>query len=308
MPEKKARNKSFQTPILFIVFNRPDVTKKVLDRIREMRPAKLYIAADGPRQDNTADEEKCRQVRTLFTAIDWPCRVKKLFRDTNLGCKKAVSSAIDWFFSQEEEGIILEDDCLPIPAFFHFCRELLLRYRDDPRVMQICGFNPLKNIHIEEDYFFSKYGPVWGWASWRRAWDQYDVNIQSWPTIRDRGLYKAFCATKREALWRRDLFDRLQSGELDTWDFQWVYAKLLLDGLSIVPTKNMVTNIGFGKDATHTFIPFLKNRFVAEDIPVGELKHPPYVIRNAALEKEYRDKHALRFFWLKRVLHFFRIL
>ncbi len=165
-----------RSPVLFLVFNRPDSTRKVFDAIRSARPPKLYITADGPRPDRPAEAKLCSEVRAIASAVDWPCEVKTLFRESNLGCKAGVSSGITWFFSHEDEGIILEDDVLPVPTFFNFCDEMLERYRDDARVSMISGCNLISNhFSPKQSYFFSRYNLIWGWATWRRAWQHYDV-------------------------------------------------------------------------------------------------------------------------------------
>lgn len=176
--------KSFNVPILFIIFNRPETTKAVFHEIRKNQPFQLFVAADGPRREIFEDIENCRKVREIIQLIDWECNVQTLFRDENLGCKIAVSSAIDWFFSQVDEGIILEDDCLPDQSFFPFCQELLEKYRYDAKIMMIGGSNFQFNKNkFEYSYYFSRYFHIWGWASWKRAWQFYDVEMKAWPEI-----------------------------------------------------------------------------------------------------------------------------
>ena len=175
-----------ETAVLFLIFNRPENTDKVFKKIKNVKPKKLYIAADGPRENNINDKVNCLKAREVINKIDWNGEVKTLFRDKNLGCKLAVSSAIDWFFENEEMGIILEDDCLPDPSFFYFCQELLQKYKDDKRVMMISGFNYLLNsLEIRESYFFSNYYPIWGWATWRRAWKLYDNEMKNWDYFKE---------------------------------------------------------------------------------------------------------------------------
>lgn len=242
-----------KTPILFLVFNRLNTVRRVFETIKSAKPLRLYIAADGPREGVAGEKGKTCEVRDyVLKNIDWPCKVKTLFRDENLGCKVAVSSAIDWFFKNEEMGIILEDDCLPSQSFFWFCEELLAKYKDDERIMQISGFNPLNTAGRKESYLFSKYGSIWGWATWKRAWVFYDIHMKSWPFVRENKWFRGFCDSKREEKWRINLFNRVYSSKLETWDFQWVYAKLKNGGLSVVPKINLIENIGFGKDSTHT--------------------------------------------------------
>ncbi|MCI5189785.1 MAG: glycosyltransferase family 2 protein, partial [Candidatus Electrothrix sp. AS4_5] len=236
-------------PVLFLVFNRPVLTDWVFQAIREARPRKLYLAADGPRMDCPDEAVRCKLVRGIVSKVDWPCEVQQLFQAQNLGCKKAVSGAISWFFDQEEEGIILEDDILPAPSFFGFCAKMLAEHRQDPQVMHVSGFNFLGDpAQADCDYFFSRFGSIWGWATWRRAWHAYRVEMKGWRTYR-KTVFQHF----PRSIWkdRERLYDRLACGEIDTWDYQWTFWRLVQDGLSIVPTKNLVRNIGFGPNATH---------------------------------------------------------
>ena len=246
--------KDMRSPVLFVIFNRPETTAQVFEVIRACRPPKLYIAADGPRPDVPGEQDKCRQSREMAMRVDWPCDVKTLFRDENSGCKHAVSTAISWFFKNEPEGIILEDDCLPDPSFFRFCDELLAHYRDDERVFTISG-SYLSNDHFisMESYFFSRHFRVWGWASWRRAWEHYDINMPGWPKIRKSSVLKKIGDNNiiYQNYWKSE-FDRTYSGKINTWDYQWLYAHLIHGRLTILPRVNLVKNIGFGGDATHT--------------------------------------------------------
>ncbi|RPH82060.1 MAG: glycosyltransferase family 2 protein [Nitrospiraceae bacterium] len=289
---------SLTTAVLFLVFNRPDVTSRVFEVITRVRPPRLYVAADGPRANRPDDVGKCNEVRSIVSKVDWPCEVKTLFQTENLGCKLAVSSAITWFFEQEEEGIVLEDDCLPNLSFFWFCQELLERYRNDTRIWQICGFNPVATANgQEEDYYFTKYGPVWGWASWRRAWSVYDKNMSCWPDVRGKELYWDFCDSKREAHWRRKLYNQVFSGEIDTWDYQWGFYKFINSGLCISPTRNLIANIGFGENATHA----KKEVFYRSMECTWPLRHPTYVMRSLEKERQYFKLFALPVSWRSRI-------
>jgi hypothetical protein len=277
-----------KTAVLFLIFNRPDTTKQVFEAIRKAKPPRLYVAADGPRAEKAGEAEKVEQVRRIATQVDWNCEIKTLFRDKNLGCRVGVSSAIDWFFENEEEGIILEDDCLPNQSFFWFCDELLERYRDDTRVMQICGSNFLNGWQRnDESYYFSQYGPIWGWASWRRAWAYYDVHMKLWPEVKEKKVYLDFCDGKREISYRLNLYDKLFAGEIDTWDYQWGFAKMINSGLSVTPNVNLISNIGFGREGTHVTIGdslFANMRTIAIHFP---LKHPKFICRDRISDKRY---------------------
>jgi GT2 family glycosyltransferase len=243
-----------KTAVLFIVFNRPDTTRLVFAAIRAARPPRLYVVADGPRGSHDDDASRCEEARKEATGVDWQCEVKTLFRDKNLGCKRSVSEGIGWFFQQEAEGIVIEDDVLPQPTFFPYCEELLERYRDDPRVLMIGGCNLVTGrLQMQESYFFSKYANIWGWASWRRAWRHYDSDIKEWPCWRDAGGLRRLSQGDRpfEAHWRR-VFDTVCLGQIDTWDYQWLFACWRTSGCAVLPAVNLTKNIGFRADATHT--------------------------------------------------------
>jgi hypothetical protein len=241
------------TPILFIVFNRPIHTQKVFEKIRYIKPKKLYIAIDGPRKKNKFDNEKIKKVLKIFENIDWDCKVLFLKRKKNLGCKVAVSEAIDWFFNNENKGIILEDDCVPSPDFFIFCQELLIKYENNLDVYMITGDNFQDGIvRGEGSYYFSKLTHVWGWATWKRAWSKYDIDISFWPEFKKSSEFKKIFDIKLATNYFSSIFDAVYKKKIDTWDYQWNACVWFNKGVSITPNKNLVTNIGFGPEATHT--------------------------------------------------------
>jgi len=280
-------NFKLTTPILFLVFNRPDTTKKVFEEIRKAKPSKLFIAADGPR--NPEEKKKTDAVRQYVKEnIDWPCKVKTLFRNKNLGCKYAVSGAIDWFFENVEQGIILEDDCLPSSSFFRFCQELLKKYKNDKRIMQISGTNVGGVSKIEESYFFSKCFNAWGWATWRRAWKKYDVEMKDWKKVR---FSKSFLKiTTGESLLNRFKSWRLSNltylGNINTWDYQWGFACAINNGLCIVPKVNLITNMGFTETATHTGN-YEKSMILTKKELKFPLKENKIVLDSKAYKKAY---------------------
>lgn len=240
-----------KSAVLLIVFNRPGTTKAVLEAIREVKPPRMYIASDGPRPDRRGEEIEVENVRSLVAeGIDWDCEVKTLFRKENLGCRLAVSGAISWFFEQEEEGIILEDDCLPDRSFFFFCEDLLDRYRGDKRVMHVAGSCLVKDLPAEQSYFFSKYPAVWGWATWRDAWSDYSLTTNEFESVFE-AFAGQFQTAEEEKYWRKTLKNYFDGG-IDTWDYPWAFSIWRCQGLSIYPTKNLVRNIGFSSGATHT--------------------------------------------------------
>ncbi|HNP98784.1 MAG TPA: glycosyltransferase family 2 protein [Bacteroidia bacterium] len=241
------------TAVLFLIFNRPDTTKRVFEAIKAARPPRLYVAADGPRPDRSGEAEKCAQARLIVEEIDWPCEVLTLFRDVNLGCRNAVSGAITWFFQQEEEGIILEDDCLPGPSFFHFCQLMLEKYRHSPQIMHIGGNNFLSNETDvpEASHYFSRFNHIWGWATWRRAWEKYDPTLRTLPIYLQSNITSnQFGSNFSQYYWLVKFIDTYH-GKIDTWDYQWTFCIWRCNGLSITPDVNLVSNIGFNQQATH---------------------------------------------------------
>jgi hypothetical protein len=262
-----------ETPILLLIFNRPDTTRQVFDSIRALRPTKLFIAADGPRPDKTGEALLCTETIKIVEPIDWECEVRTRFRDRNLGCKIAVSDAITWFFEHVEEGIILEDDCLPHPGFFTYCSELLERYRTDTQVNFISGTClPNSASHIRESYYFSKFSIIWGWATWKRVWQQYDVAIKDWQGLRNTDwLGNVFYGNNYFANGFKGLFDSIDNG-YDTWDFQLFFLNLKSNSFNIHPAKNLISNIGFDERGTHTRGEKPYSRMPTEDI--GRLIHP----------------------------------
>jgi hypothetical protein len=234
------------------VFNRLDTTKQVFEMIRKVTPQKLYIASDGHRNNCENEKEKVEAVREyVLKAINWDCEVKTLFRDNNLGCGKAVSGAITWFFENEEMGIILEDDCLPSISFFYYCKELLEYYKKNTMIYHIAGFNPLIYTKTPYSYYFARIQHCWGWASWRRAWNNYHFDIKELNKfIEEKKINKIFTRSADRYYWI-DIFEKMENHEIDTWDYQWTYAIFNDNGICINPSKNLITNIGFGTDATH---------------------------------------------------------
>lgn len=288
------------SPVVMIIFNRPDTTAKVFAEVARARPSKLLVVADGPRADLPGEAERCAAARKIVEQVDWPCEVLTNFSDSNLGCKQRVSSGLNWVFEAVEEAIILEDDCVPDPSFFRFCDELLLHYRDNERVMMISGDNFQNGgIRGAASYYFSRYCHVWGWASWRRAWQHYDVEMADWPIAREHGLlHEILDDLSQERHWSKT-FDIIHSGVVDTWDVQWMYACWRQRGLSIIPNVNLISNIGFRSDATHT-----KNesdRF--GDLPVYPmdfpLQHPPVISRDVGADL-YTEHHMFHVPWFER--------
>lgn len=244
----------FNTPILFLIYNRPKITNLVFDKIREIKPKQLFIAADGPLLSKPNEKYLCEQSRAIVKKIDWDCEVKTLFRENNLGCGKAVSSAISWFFESVEEGIILEDDCLPQNSFFHFCSVMLEKYRYETTVWQIAGTNFLfgeRPSKYDADYFFSAHSAIWGWATWKRVWQNFSLDISNGRSHISNVLEKRI-ANLEMRNWLLNMYEAIENKRIDTWDVQWNYHFHCQNGLCITPISNLIQNIGIlGSHFTH---------------------------------------------------------
>jgi hypothetical protein len=238
--------------ILFIIFNRPDTTEEVFAAIRKARPPRLYVAADGARSNHENDKANTRKARNIINLIDWPCEVNTLFQPKNLGPMYAQEAAIDWFFQTEEDGIILEDDTLPAPSFFSFCETLLDKYHQQEDIFMISGNNfQAGKVYGDGDYYFSNYTHTWGWATWRRSWEKYDREISSWPSFRKKKYLTTMHAKNTERYWT-DIFNAIHSKKLDRgWDYRFNFSCWLNKSKAILPNVNLVTNIGFGPNATN---------------------------------------------------------
>ncbi|MGB7547703.1 MAG: hypothetical protein WBM14_08135 [Terracidiphilus sp.] len=262
-----------ETPVTLMVFNRPETTRRVFAAVAAARPARLLLIADGSRADRCGEAERCEEVRKIVTAVDWPCQVETNFAGENMGCRQRVISGLNWVFSRVEEAIILEDDCLPDPSFFPYCSQLLDRYRDRPQIAFISGFNPLeKSFPLSFSYSYSlpMSFSIWGWATWRRAWQEYDEHMRGWPEVRQAGLLRhLFPDEKVVAYWTR-IFDSMHQGTgANTWDYQWIYTCWTRNWLNILPARNLVQNLGFGPGATHTTV-----TYPDYDIPAGSVSFP----------------------------------
>lgn len=278
------------TPVAFIIFNRPDTTKQVFDRIREVKPKKLYIISDAPREGREDDVENVKATREYVESnIDWDCDVHKNYADVNMGCKDRVSSGITWVLENEPCTIILEDDVLPCVDFFFYCQDMLEHYEKNKRIMMISGSNFMDESLIEGEYTFSCYPSVWGWATWARAWKDYDVDIKDWPKIHKEGSFK--CVQNGLAyMFLKKHMDSVYNHEKDTWDYQWDFCRYKHRGLGIVPKQNLIENIGLNReDATHT------TENVDMEFKIGSVKFPieynDEVKRDVVYDKAFIKKH-----------------
>jgi hypothetical protein len=278
----------FETPILFLIYNRLDQTKESFESIKKIKPKHLFISADGPKENDLLDLENCMSTRNyVLESIDWVCDLKTFFRDTNLGCGLCPASAITWFFDNVEEGIILEDDCLADLSFFYFAKELLFKYRDNEKIMIISGTNQIADQYIiNESYTFTDNAGIWGWASWKRAWNNYNYNIPEWGNHQIRKQVYDYFHFKNDANVFINGLNLAYNNQLDCWDYQWGLYRIMNNGLGIVPKCNLISNIGFGSHATHTF----DADHVLGNMPISEilfpLKHPLIVLPNQSYNVE----------------------
>jgi len=277
------------TPIVLIIFNRPDLTAQVFETIRQVKPKKLLIIADGPR--NKSEEVLCQQSRAVTESIDWDCEILRNYADENLGCRNRVSSGLDWVFQQVEEAIILEDDCLPSLEFFSFCQELLETYRNDTRIWSICGHN-FQDGQWRGDgsYYFSHYPDPWGWATWKRSWQHYDGDLKDWPNFHDRHLLEEVFDNSFEIEhWTQILNSLYHQNKPDSWAYRWIFTCLKNNALSIWPNVNLVSNLGFREDSTHCHQKSIFSNIAIQKI--NKIKHPTFTIR---------DKNADSYYFLHR--------
>ena len=244
----------FEIPVLLVVFNRPDTALEVVRAIRQVKPRRVYIAADGPRPQKAGEDELCEETRqTVLKEIDWDCQIFTLFRETNVGCALGVSGAITWFFENEDMGIILEDDCLPSRSFFYYCEELLKYYYHDERIMHISGSNSqLGNRRGDATYYFSRYAEVWGWATWKRAWKLFDFEMKDYNSLMASGFLRNNFSPAVEARWKTNLDKVMSENPPSVWGYRWLYSTWKEGGLSITPNASLIKNIGFDERAVHT--------------------------------------------------------
>lgn len=283
------------TPVLFIAFNREGPARKVMEAIRQAKPPRLYFACDGPRNED--ERERCEKVRALTAMVDWDCEVFTRFSEVNLGVMMGESTAMDWFFEQEEEGIILEDDTFPNQSFFWYCQELLQRYRHDDRVWCIMGNNLMTDWKEKgkDSYYFSAhgYGAYWGWAGWRRVWRKYDVRMKDWPACRDRNLLSGHFLSKAEMAEVQKLFEGQYTGAISSWDYQMDFARILNRGITCIPNFNLIENIGFGADGTHTVSENdRRNKHHRTEMPFP-LTHPRHMLVNTERDMTYFERYIL---------------
>ncbi|MCW7472066.1 glycosyl transferase [Leptospira levettii] len=295
-----------KVPVLLLAFNRPSLTIQIINAIRNYKPNKFYFSVDGPRIGNQNDKINNESVKDLVKFIDWECEVITNFSANNLGCRIGPSSGINWFFEREEMGIILEDDCLPDESFFFFCEELLEKFKDNNSISMISGTNfSFGKERFHTSYSFSIYPHIWGWASWRRAWFGYDLNMKDYPVWRNKDFLNPIFPEKRERdFWYKN-FDLVAFENFSAWDYQWFFHNLKHSRLSIVPSMNLIRNIGSGDDATHTQDLGIISKLKLErmDFP---LNHPVEICRNKSIEKYSRKIFGLEWKFYYPLLIFLR--
>lgn len=276
-------------PVLIIVFNRSWHLSKVMDALRAIRPTRLFVAGDGPRKDHPGEEQLCCEARKAVTdAIDWPCSLQTRFQTENQGCGKHVTGAVDWFFENVTEGIILEDDCVPSADFFRFSEELLERYRNSEEIMMLSGTALVKAASPSPyDYDFLSFPCCWGWATWRRAWQKMSYDMPDFPQYKSSGAIKRSFSSPRVQKRLLELFCKVYSHApgFDTWDFQWLYACVKNGGVCILPSSNLVSNVGW--DASHTRIDDVMEMPFES---ISDLRHPPEIRRNLELEQIFFER------------------
>ncbi len=281
-------------PILFLIFNRPETTRQVFEIIRKVQPKQLFVAADGARKDRPDEIQKCQEARqVIMEGIVWECDVQILFHDENLGCGAAVSTALAWFFDHVEEGIILEDDTLPDLSFFPYCKKLLELYRHDERVWSISGFNfGTECFKNDDEYLFARFMNMWGWATWKRTHKEIDYNLADWKSSKNKRLFTSLLVQYNffdiDINWVdfwTDKFEKVTNNEIDTWDYQWIYSQLVAKKLTIYPSKNLIQNIGFTENATHTTDVNNPISKILRDTMKADLKK-----RNIKIDKAFENK------------------
>ncbi|HTM93137.1 MAG TPA: hypothetical protein VL095_12000 [Flavisolibacter sp.] len=290
---------SYNVPILLITFNRPDTTRSVFQKIRELQPKRLYLFSDAPRHGNNEDQKNVEATRKILQKIDWDCEVFSSFQEANLGCGIGVSSAINWVFEKEERALILEDDCLPDPSFFSFCEQMLEKYKDDTRIMHIAGTRWNEEFKLSgESYFFSKISHIWGWATWKRAWEKYDFQMKEWELYKTRQLtYQIFREKSIAQFWDGSFEYVFNQSKKHTWDYQWQFSLFANNALSIVPDVNLISNIG--TDGVHASASDSSNLF-RKTFSWKNKQKPPFVVPYHEYDEYHMMQHFKIDYWLKK--------
>lgn len=278
-------------PILFLIFNRPDTTEKVFSAIRSAKPSKLYVAADAARTHNATEQQRCQESKLVTEKLDWNCEVHRLYQETNLGCGKAVSTAISWFFAHEDSGIILEDDCVPHSDFFPYCAQLLEYYKDNQEIGIISGDHfQHKDFPKPASYYFSKYANIWGWATWKRTWEKFQLDVNQFDQKAMQTAIQKRCNHRSERTFWLKLFKRMQNHEIDTWDYPLQFSLWFHQMICIIPNYNLVSNCGFDSRATHTKSSSTLSNL--ETYPILPLVHPKRIEVNHRADSFFFNTHV----------------
>lgn len=298
-----------QIPILLLVYNRYEGTEKLIKILNKIKPKKIYIAADGPKLNNIIDIANCSRVRKLFDKINWRCKIYKKYNNYNLGCKESITRSLNWFFSKVKEGIVLEDDCLPNKSFFRFCNVMLKKYRYNNKIFCISGSNYSKNTKIKSSYYFSKYPHCWGWASWRRAWKYNETNISFWPKYKKTDIWKKLHTNYIEKIYWEKIFNTTYNNNFNSWAYPWTLSVWKKNGLTIIPKKNFITNIGIGKNTENSF--FRNSNDVYKSHSIKKINKHPRIISVAEkndLEVFYSHYKPFNYLYPWRTRYLFLIL
>ena len=299
----------YKVPILLLVFKIPKNIKKILKILEKIKPYKIYISADGPRQYNIDDRKLCDQTKNLFNKLNWKCLIKRNYLKSNLGCKEAVSKGISWFFKNEKSGIILEDDCIPNLDFFKFCQLNLKRYKDVKKIGCITGNNFQKKIDKKKTYYFSRYPHCWGWATWSRAWKAYDKDISFWPSYKKTDNWKNYFKNNIEQKYWTKIFNNIHDNKIDSWAYPWSLCLWKNKMLTITPSVNLVKNIGFGKEATHTITDYDDQQYETNKLPKKWI-HPNEIIPNFRNDELIFRNHikGINYIWPFRLFYLLKLL
>lgn len=280
--------KSAKAPVVIFIYKRIDNLSEIFSSIRRYHPSKIFIISDGPKNK---DEKKMINItrKAAESMVDWECNIHRIYARKNLGLKKRFSSGINKVFQQVDQAIFIEDDCLPDPTFFQFCEDLLVKYANDERVMSISGNNFFSGKSNNNSYSFSIYPHVWGWATWKRAWKKYDVDIENWPVIKNNKLLNSIFSSTRLQLYWLLIFQLVYMGKISTWDYQWVFACLANNGFSINPSCNLVSNVGIDSESTNTKIKSKVFRYPTRPMKFP-LVHPKEIRQNIEADNRVGKK------------------
>lgn len=285
-------NHNESIPILFLAYNRPSETKRSFQHIEKIRPTKLYVSLDGPKEGDSEDIVKCKQVEEIVKQIKWPCEVRYLKQEENLGCRAGVNTALNWFFTNEEMGVIIEDDILVSVNCFNFICTMLKTYENDSNIMLVTGCNNLNTYKSKHSFHFSRIGSVWGWGSWRKAWETHDPEMKNWPDIKkSKILFKKL--PPEQARHRERTGDLVYSGQISSWSYPFTITRIINDGYSIVPSKNLIVNIGFNENATHTKTSnSVFEKLSTHKIEIANIQHPNLIKPDKRFDKLLFSSHS----------------